>query len=338
MFEKPNLEDGAIISRLQHDYGLGVATLTSLPLGADMDAVVYRVVAKNNASYFLKLRKVFHESAVSVPLFLTSQGIQEIIAPLLTKSKQAWVQFGEYKMILYPFVEGKNCFEGGLSDIQKRRLGSALKAIHSAKLSKELERLIQKESFSSNYRERLKNFLSRLDEQTFSEPVAAKLSAFMKTKQEEINHLIECSERLAFELASKPLVFVLCHTDIHGGNILVSDTNELYIVDWDAPLFAPKERDLMFIGAGIDGVWKEKQDELLFYEGYGKIEINLSALAYYRYERIIVDLVEFCEQLLLTNEGGADREQAYHWFTYNFEPGKTIAVAKKTRSIPFAHC
>ncbi|MBK9925392.1 MAG: phosphotransferase [Anaerolineales bacterium] len=164
------------------------------------------------------------------------------------------------------------------------------------------------------------------------------MAEFIKSKQDEINHLIERAETLASELQSKPVEFVLCHTDIHGGNILIgrggsrsAPTEDIYIVDWDAPLLAPKERDLMFIGGGIDAIWKTKQDEALFYEGYGKAEVNITALAYYRYERIIEDLVAFCEQLLLTNEGGADREQAYRWFTGNFEAGQTIEIAEKTQ-------
>ncbi len=331
MLEKPDLADDLIISRVQDEYDLSVATLTFLPLGADPDAAVYRLVADDATAYFLKLRKGFNEIAVKVPLFLKSQSIQEIIAPFETKSKQRWADFGEYKIILYPFVEGKNGFETELSDHHKHRLGSALKAIHKANLPPELKGLLPKETFAPQYRESMKVFLALVENQAFHEPVAMKLAEFMKSKRDEINHLIERAETLALELKSKPLELVLCHTDIHGANILISDTNELYIVDWDAPLLAPKERDLMFIGCGIDEIWKTKRDEAVFYEGYGKTEVNLTALAYYRYERIIMDLVEFCNRLLMTDEGGSDREQAYHWFTFIFEPGRTIDIAKTTR-------
>lgn len=53
-------------------------------------------------------------------------------------------------------------------------------------------------------------------------------------------------------------------------------------------------------------------------------------MAYYRYERVIEDLATYGEQLLLTNEGGADREEAYKRFTGNFESGQTIEIAEKT--------
>jgi spectinomycin phosphotransferase len=186
----------------------------------------------------------------------------------------------------------------------------------------------------------MKSFQQLTENQTFEDTTASKLAEFTRSKRKEINHLIERAETLALELQSQPLEFILCHTDIHGGNILIgrggsrsAPTDNLYIVDWDAPLLASKERDLMFIGGGIDAIWKTKQDEAVFYEGYGKTEVNITALAYYRYERIVEDLVAFCEQLLLTNEGGADREQAYGWFTSNFEPGGTIEIADRTNKL-----
>jgi len=50
-------------------------------------------------------------------------------------------------------------------------------------------------------------------------------------------------------------------------------------------------------------------------------------MAYYRYERVIEDLAAYAEQLLLTDEGGGDRDEAYRRFTGNFEPGQTIEIA-----------
>ncbi len=86
----------------------------------------------------------------------------------------------------------------------------------------------------------------------------------------------------------------------------------------------------MFIGGGIDHIWKSKHDEAIFYEGYGKTNIDFAVLAYYRYERVIEDLVAYGEQLLLTDEGGADRESGYRRFISNFEPGSTIEIAENT--------
>ena len=330
MLTKPDIPDELIIFRLQEEYDLRVASLTFLPIGADVNTAVYRVVAKDGTTFFLKLRKGFNEITVTVPRFLKSQGLQEILSPFDAKSQQGWADFGEYKMILYPFIEGKDGFDAELSDHHKQALGVALKAIHSVQLPQELKQQIPQESFSPQYRQSMRSFQSQVDHQTFSEPFAAKLSEFMHAKRAAIHHLIERAETLDSELHSQSLEFVLCHTDIHGGNMLIGEDGSFYIVDWDNPLLAPKERDLMFIGGGVDWIWQSPHDEAAFYTGYGNAEINFTALAYYRYERIIQDLVAYCEFLLASDEGGADREPAYETFKRNFEPGQTIEIAQQT--------
>ena len=330
MLEKPNISDELIISRLQEEYNLRVAELTFLPIGADLRTAVYRVLTDNGIAYFLKLRKKFREVIVRVPLFLKDKGIQALIVPSETKSKERWADFGQYKIILYPFIEGKDGFEMELTDQHRQILGAAFKRIHSAQVPPDLKSLIRQETFSSEWREDMKSHQALAERKTFNDPTSVKLADFIKSKKNEIIRLIKRSEELASELPSKSLDLVLCHSDIHGGNILISNTGELYIVDWDDPILAPKERDLMFIGGGIDEIWKSKREEAVFYEGYGKTDINIAALTYYRYERVIEDLVVICDQLLLTDEGGADRVQAYKWFTSNFEPGNTIEIAYET--------
>jgi len=330
MLEKPDIPDELIISRLQEEYNLHVSQLTFLPLGADTATAVYRAVTKARTPYFLKLRKGFQEINVTVPLFLRSQGIKEIIVPLQTASKRHWADFSPYKMILYPFVEGKDSFDTELTDDLKRELGAALKRIHALKIPPDLCRTIPKETFSPQWRERWKDLQRLVDSSTFDDPTAAKLATFIKSRRHEIRRLVERTEELASELQSKSLDLVLCHTDIHGANVLITEPGKLYIVDWDNPLLAPKERDLMFVGGGIDNIWNSDRDISVFYEGYGTTKIDFPMMAYYRYERIIEDLVAYAEQLVLTGEGGPDREPAYERFTINFAPGRTIEIAQRT--------
>ena len=333
MLTKPNIPDELIISRLQEEYDLPVAEFAFLPIGADSRTAVYRVVTDSRTAYFLKLRRNFNDVIVRVPLFLKENGVQEIIIPYETRSSQHGADFGEYKLILYPFIDGKDGFETELTDQHRRMLGAAFRKIHTAQVPPELKESIRKEIFSTEWRDDMKSYQAQVEKKVFTEPTAAKLAEFIKSKQSEITRLIERAEQLAAEFQSKPLELALCHTDIHGGNILIRTDGQLpflYIVDWDDPILAPKERDLMFIGGGIDEIWKTKREEDVFYEGYGSTEIDLAALAYYRYERVIEDLVVICEQLLLTDEGGADRHRSYGWFTSNFEPGQTIEIAERT--------
>lgn len=84
----------------------------------------------------------------------------------------------------------------------------------------------------------------------------------------------------------------------------------------------------MFIG-GAQGLGRTTPDEeeAMFYRGYGPTDVDQVALAYYRYERIVVDIAIFCDGLLSSPAGGDDREQSLRYLMANFEPGGTIEVA-----------
>ena len=124
--------------------------------------------------------------------------------------------------------------------------------------------------------------------------------------------------------------FVLCHSDIHGGNVLIDEKGSIFIVDWDEPIMAPKERDLMFIGGGVANVWNNPHEKDLFYQGYRETEINKTILAYYRHERIVEDIAVYGEALLLTTAGGEDRVEMYKHFVAMFESRGVVDIAFKT--------
>jgi len=314
---------------LQDEYEIRANELHFRPSG-DINAAAYRVTTDNGVTHFLKLRKGFDEIAVTVPIFLKSQGIEAIIVPCENKSKRHWVDFGDYKVILYPFVEGKDGFEMELSDQHRRMLGAELKKIHTTKIASELKSLIPRETYSPRWREIIRSLQVQAEKNFFHDSIMARLAEFIESKRDEITRLVERAEQLSLELQSQPSEFVLCHTDIHGRNILIGDNKKLYIVDWDAPLLAPKERDLMFIGGGIDPIWKTKHDEDRFFEGYGNTEISRTELAYYRYELIIQDIADYGEQVFFGDKNTSEREQFYTYFTMNFTSSLRLEIARKT--------
>ena len=332
MLEKPDLQDEKIIACLQEEYELPVVELAFLPLGVDVNAAVYRVVAREGAPYFLKLRRGdFDETSVALPKFLSDQSIGHIIPPLPTRTGQLWAILDAFNVILYPFVEGHNGYEVDLSDRHWREFGAVLKRIHTAHVPPALIRGIQQETYSPKWREMVKTFLERVEFDSFDDPIAVKLAAFLKSKRHEILDLVGRAERLVQALQARSPEFIVCHSDLHAGNFLIDPGGAFYIVDWDNPILASKERDLMFAGGGQFGDTRTHQEEeRLFYQGYGQTQIDPVALAYYRYERIIQDIALFCEQVLLTHEGGEDREQAFRYLASNFRPNGVFEIAYKS--------
>jgi spectinomycin phosphotransferase len=329
MLEKPDLPDEKIGACLQADYGLRVATIAFLPLGADLGTAVYRVTAADGAAYFLKLRSgAFDKTSVALPKFLSDQGIAQVIAPLAASTGQLWANLDAFKVIVYPFVEGRNGYEVDLSDRHWIEFGAALKRIHSVPVPVALIERIQSETYSPRWREIVKAALTRVETDIFDDPVAAELAAFLKIKRGEILDLVERAERLAQTLQAQAPESVVCHADLHAGNILIDAAGALYLVDWDTLIRAPKERDLMYAGGGQFGDARTPdEEERLFYRGYGPTPIDRRALAYYRYERIIEDLAVECEQIFLTHGSGKDREQALRYLMSNFEANGAIEIA-----------
>jgi spectinomycin phosphotransferase len=326
MLTKPDLKDEKIIRCLRDAYGIDVATIAFLPLGADFNTAVYRITTNNGSDYFLKLRSgEFLEASVSVPKYLADLGVKQVISALATKTGQLWSPLGAFKAILYPYVEGHNGIEAKLSETQWAQFGAAIKRLHSTDIPSSITKDVPREMFSSKWRETVKAFLMRIENEVFEEPVAVKMAEFLKSKSSEILNLVERAEELAITIQKQPLEYILCHADIHGWNLIIDKEAALYIVDWDTLIFAPKERDLMFVGAGI---WNSgltaAEEESLFYKGYGQTESNHDVLAYYRFERIIQDIGDYCEYIFLSDEGGEDRMRCFEALQPVFLPNGAI--------------
>ncbi len=329
MLERPDLPDEGLIACLQVEYALPVAQVTFLPLGADVNTAVFRVVTDDGTPFFLKSRRGdFDEISVTLPKFFSEQGIPHIIAPLATQTGPLWTNLDAFKLILYPFVEGRNGYEAELSDSQWIESGAVLKRIHTVVVPPVLISRIPRETYSPQWREIVKTFLARFEVDVFADPVAVETAACLRAKRAEVIDLVRRAERLAQLLQAQPPEFTVCHSDIHAGNVLIDADGAFYIVDWDNPIQAPKERDLMFIGGGQGFIGHTAQEEEdLFYRGYGQTPIDPAALAYYRYERIVQDIAAFCQQIFLTDEGGEDREQALYYLKSNFLPNGTLEIA-----------
>lgn len=329
MLEKPELSDKEIANTLWIEYGLNVEEISFKPLGADRNTAVYRVVTKDHAVYFVKLRKNdFNSASVEVPYYLSTRGVKQIIPPIPTITGKLWAKLDTFRIILYLYVEGRNGFERRLSHGQWVEFGSAVNKFHTTDFSSSLTRSIPRENYSPQYRNRVKMFLGQIENEIYREPIAAELARFLQAKKEVTLDLIKRAGQCAQMLKDQSPKFIVCHADIHGWNLLIDEDDRLYIVDWDTLIFAPRERDLMFIGCGLgDSGYPPSEEERMFFQGYGHTSIDQIAIAYYRYERIIEDIAVICEQIFLSNEGEQDRSQALRYLISNFLPNSTIQRA-----------
>lgn len=331
MLEKHPLSDPIIISCLNTHYGFEVASLTFLPLGADMNASVYKVQTLNQKSYFIKLKHGHHhDTSVEIVELLQSAGIRQIIPPVKTIHGRTTQRIDDFTLIVYPFIDGQDGFNRNLTDDQWTTLGKALRQVHEVEVPLPIQNRIRRETYSAKWREIVRSIYVHIEAEPIADEIALKLQKFMKKNMLAIRRLVDRAEQLGGKLQNQSPKFVLCHSDIHAGNVLIDGNNTIYIVDWDEPIMAPKERDLMFIGGGVGNVWNKPHEEKLFYKGYGKTEVDSTVLAYYRHERIVEDIAIYSRELLLTTARGKDRPEMYRQFIDMFAPQGVVEIAFKT--------
>jgi len=251
----------------------------------------------------------------------------EVIAPLPTRDGVLGVSAGGMTLILYPLVDGRNGFEVALTPTGWTALGAAMRRVHDMALPAALAGHLGTEQFWPRWRDSVSRFADDLSN-LGGDDIAAELADLLGSKRDDITVIVRRAAELADALLEKPGNFVLCHTDIHAGNVLVAQDGGVHIVDWDSPRRAPKERDLMFIGGGVGGVWNQPDEAALFYEGYGAAEIDMAALTYYRYERIIEDISATCEHV--GSGEGENRAESLAQLVAQWRPRDVVAIAHAT--------
>ncbi len=155
--------------------------------------------------------------------------------------------------------------------------------------------------------------------------------------------MLEQMVRLADVLRDEHRREVLCHGDLHPGNVLLADDG-LHLIDWGEVLLAPRDRDFLFVPdlppspeAAPSGAPAEPAPPLgtAFLRGYGltETEIDWVALTYYRCERVIQDVIaeaDHAAKLIGQNES---TEPADIWLRHVLQPGgeADAAVAAAVR-------
>jgi spectinomycin phosphotransferase len=335
MLEKPNLTDDVIIASLRENYGIPIQQLEFLPLGQDSNAWVYKATGDDGTAYFLKVRRgSINQHSLTIPRYFKDNGIQLVIAPYAADTQALWQQIDDFKLILYPFLTGKDGIEANMTRAQWIEYGRLLRQIHQTHLPPQTTRGVRGETFTSAREADVQRLDIAMDTVTIQDDVQRELVAFWQSKRAEIRHFGATVRRMESHLYDYQFSPCICHADCHPYNLLMTPDGKLWLVDWDEVMAAPFERDLMFIGSGIGGDANGAQQEAWFYEGYGTLDHGFSdrgLIAYYRYEWVLQDIADFAHRVLSDDSGADTKAEALTLFKGLFAPASTVERALQTR-------
>ena len=117
MLEDPGLDPAELAGTLQVAYGIDVTALSFVP-GYDLEAASYEV-STPDGSFFLKVRLgAVQQASLDVPRALLEARVPNVLAPIPTRSSALWAAMDWRRLVLQPFVHGRNAMVAGLTDDQ----------------------------------------------------------------------------------------------------------------------------------------------------------------------------------------------------------------------------
>jgi spectinomycin phosphotransferase len=319
----------SIFSMVIKHYGLEIDSFKKLKLGADKNTHAYKV-GNDKTEYFLKIRSgCFNELSIEIQNLLAKEkNIGNVIKPIETLDGKSYINYSSFYICLYPFIKGKNCWNCNFSKDQWNIFGKVLYTIHNTDLSNNILNKLPKENYNSRSRGYVYNIINKIEGR--NKMLIREYVDFLLKRKDTINKIISEAENKSKEIKMSLPDNCLCHGDLHAGNIMVTEDDKLFFVDWDTIIYAPKERDLMFIGGGIGNKWNTPEEINCFYNGYKNNKINGKILSYYRFERIIEDIEEYDYQIIDPSTNTDEKINIVNILESQFDKNNVVDMAFQT--------
>lgn len=298
MRNSPRISEEHLRSCLKKQYDLTPATLEFLPLGLDYSSAVYHVVSEQGTAYLLKVTsRPLYEPQYLVPRYLNDQGITCVVAPISTRCGTLWTHLEDWTVVVYPFINGESSFKG-MSAEQWNKLGTIFKRIHQIILPPEGFKSLRQETFDpTEYVRWIRTFEDQFALFEGGSTLERTLRASWVEHRLTIHTKLTSLEKLSGLLQSRTIPYVICHADLHPANLIRDQAGQVFVIDWDEVMFAPKERDFIFV---------RHPHAHAFFQGYGAVEVDEKALTYYRLERVLQDLIECARNVWIRDDLGEE--------------------------------
>src|SRR5262249_41665391 len=128
--------------------------------------------------------------------------------------------------------------------------GIALRQIHQVTPpSPKICPTLRRESFDlSGYRHSIDDLEAQQVHSSGGGRYEQEFRSVWRLHRSKIHTAVSEMEALAALLRERSGPFVVCHADLHPGNIIRCQGDQVFLIDWDDVMLAPRERDLIFVG------------------------------------------------------------------------------------------
>ncbi len=284
---------------LEDNYGISIQSLIDGPRGFVGETFI--ITTKTGEKYFVKKVKssdIVDKIIKGLPVLneLHQLGITHLNYPIPAKNDDLYILDNGSIIVVFCYILGTATW-----DFPKTKFFKLLAQIHN--VTPKITTPLRKETFDIAYKDKVEAYMELSLNGDPQDTIERQAHTSMNRHTEELNKYWMEFVQLAERCETKPAEVVLTHGDAPG-NVLVDQKGEVYIVDWDEILLAPRERDTWF---HLDPIAK-----IVFLPEYRKYSPDYTPdkdfFKYYLSNRFFEDLYGFLEGIYDHNLPEAKRQ------------------------------
>lgn len=283
---------------LQQFWGITALEITPVRLGRARNTWAFRA-SSAEAVFFLKLKCEVHEAGIAISRMLADCGVN-VSTPLLSIHGHPWERVDQFGLLVFPFVVGAPIMMAALDATDWQAIGTSLRAVHDAHTPEPVRQLLMSETFVPSGEDLLARIQKVVSERGAGDAVQEQLLQLWLQWGSLPTEFFTSVQRKGHAARLTQPKCCLCHGDFQSGNILRSSVGEITLIDWDDPVWAPPECDLMFV---------PPEYRPLLETGYGPYTPNEASLAFLSANWILQEALDCADRILFTAETNAEERQ-----------------------------
>ena len=299
-----------LLQHLSTTYDLPLQSITFFPEGED--SYGYVVVSETGEKYFAKASTSVPNSRLQIASCLRNEcDISGIVAPLETQNGALSVPWQNFRVALFPFIEGKSRWDlwkvgKDFTDTELSLTAALLATIHGCPDAVASNNLTVT-TYNLPLRQELHIVLEAPEQIPPQNQYQKQLLDAIAQHRSEILQTLERYDSLGRSASALQTPFVITHGDPTPGNLIIDAENRLHIIDWDGVCLGPPEKDLVsFTGERFDIVL-----ESYLAERRNGAALHADIFGFYIYEWTLNEIRDYGTKILFNNNDAQQNE--YNW-------------------------
>ena len=301
---EPELDQSRLLELLRDRYPPDVAHLTFVPFG--LDSWSYVAMCRDGSKAFVKLSRrgpAANPTPSEVPLMAALAARQVAVPrPMADRDGDFLNAVDGYEVQVLEYLEGRSLeAETVWPDDIYAQVAATVAAVHAS--TNDVRHLVQRaERYELPFLPPLVESLAAIETggalPANDDPTLAKLRVMVMPRSGELRVAIGRFQELRDSASARDSEEVLCHTDIWGSNLLLSDDGTLHLLDWNGAILGPPEHDL-FMFAGTEFFPADRFGWFLdrYEEAVGHLRLDAETFGFYFYRRNFEDMASFVESI-----------------------------------------